>query len=148
MNPRYAIRADAWRPYRIQNLAEVGELTTALPLQFSSEIEASKTFDKLHLSEQTTVHLLQCILSRPLEEILDKIPWPHFPQVNLEGLVRIFVLNPVSQSTAPNDCKSRKTRRTKQWASAIISKRFPVPVENLSVPYLPPLRLPLLDKLR
>ena len=66
MNPRYAIRADAWRPYRIQNLAGVEELTTVLHLQFSSEIVASTTFDKLHLSEQTTVHLLQCIQSRPL----------------------------------------------------------------------------------
>ena len=74
MNPRYAIRADAWRPYRIQNLVEVEELTTALRLQFSSEIGVSTTFDKPHSIEQTIVYWLQCIQSQLFEEILDKIP--------------------------------------------------------------------------
>ena len=64
MNPRYAIRADAWRPYRIHNLAKVEESTTVLHLQLSSEIGASTTFDKPHLSEQTIVHQLQCIQSQ------------------------------------------------------------------------------------
>ena len=64
MNPRYAIRADAWRPYLIQNHVEAGELTTALHLQLSSEMGVSTTFDKPHLSEQTIVHRLQCIQSQ------------------------------------------------------------------------------------